>query len=370
MKVTDLLRLMLKENASDLFVTAGAPPSLRVDGKVLPLESPPLTAEQSRDLAHSIMDEGQRGDFEATKECNFAVNSADLGRFRVNVFVQQGRVGMVLRRINTEIPTFDQLRLPAVMGELALMKSGMLLIVGGTGSGKTTTQAALLGYRNLHTRGHIITLEDPIEYVHECRNCIITQREVGLDTDSFDVALQNVVRQGPDVIQIGEIRKRETMDSTLVFSETGQLCLATMHASNSYQALDRIINFFPHDRREQLLIDLSLNLAAVVSQRLVPRKDGRGRVAALEILINTPLIADVVRRGELHKIHDVMERSNETGMVTMDQSLLKLFRDGLVTYEDALRNAESVNNLRLSIKLQADGSTPGKLGSSLEGATF
>ena len=368
MNMTDLLTLMQRQNASDLFVTAGAPPSLKIDGRIVPVKTSELTAESSRDLAYSIMNDSQRKEFERSKECNFAVNPAGLGRYRVNVFVQQGHVGMVLRTIKTHIPTFEELNLPQIMGELALKKMGLVLFVGGTGTGKSSTQAAIVGYRNRHTKGHIITIEDPIEFVHTHDSCIITQREVGLDTDSFDIALRNAMRQAPDVIQIGEIRQRETMDNAIVFSETGHLCLATLHANNSYQALDRIINFFPHDRREQLLMDLSLNLVAIVSQRLLPRKGEKGRVPAMEILINTPLIADIILRGELQKIHDVIERSNELGMMTMDQSLFKLYRSGLISYEEALRNADSVNNLRLRIKL--DTSDGGDLGRTMDVSAF
>jgi twitching motility protein PilU len=370
MNMTDLLHLMLKQNASDLFITTGAPPSLKIDGRIIPIKGAALDSEQSRDMAYSIMNDRQRKDFEAEKECNFAISPTELGRFRVNVFVQQGYVGMVLRTIKTHIPTFDELHLPQVLGELALKKMGLVLFVGGTGTGKSSSQAALVGYRNRHTKGHIITIEDPVEYVHTHENCIITQREVGIDTESFDIALQNAMRQAPDVIQIGEIRKRETMNSAIVFSETGHLCMATLHANNSYQALDRIINFFPHDRRDQLLMDLSLNLAAVVSQRLLPTKGRKGRVPAFEIMTNTPLIADLILRGDLHKLHDLIERSNDLGMVTIDQSLFKLYREDLITYEDALRNAESVNNLRLRIKLEAGGDARAQLGSSLEGKTF
>ncbi len=369
MNMTDLLQLVLKQNASDMFITAGAPPSLKIDGRIIPLKTAALNPEQSRDLAYSIMNDKQRRDFEATSECNFAISPLEIGRFRVSVFVQQGHVGMVLRTIKTHIPTFDELHLPQILGELALKKMGLIFFVGGTGTGKSSSQAAVVGYRNKHTKGHIITIEDPVEYVHTHDKCIITQREVGLDTESFEIALQNSMRQAPDVIQIGEIRTPETMDNAIVFSETGHLCMATLHANNSYQALDRIINFFPHDRREQLLMDLSLNLTAILSQRLIARKGRDGRVPALEIMINTPLIADLILRGELQKLHDVIERSNDIGMMTMDQSLFKLYRDDLITYEDALRNAESVNNLRLRIKLEG-GKATSRLGASLEGTTF
>ena len=370
MNMTDLLHLMLKQNASDLFITTGAPPSMKIDGRVIPVKGAGLSSDQSRDMAFSIMNDHQRREFEETKECNFAISPTEMGRFRVNVFVQQGNVGMVLRTIKTHIPTFEELFLPQIMGELALKKLGLVLFVGGTGAGKSSSQAALIGYRNRHTKGHIITIEDPVEFIHMHENCIITQREVGIDTESFEIALQNAMRQAPDVIQIGEIRKRETMDNAIVFSETGHLCLATLHANNSYQALDRILNFFPAERREQLLMDLSMNLTAIVSQRLLPRKGLKGRVPALEIMINTPLVADLILRGEMNKIHDVIERSNEIGMVTMDQSLFKLYRNDMISYEDALRNADSVNNLRLKIKLDSGDDARDRLGQSLEGTTF
>jgi twitching motility protein PilU len=370
MNMTDLLQLMLKQNASDLFITTGAPPSLKIDGRIIPVKAAALNAEEARDFAYSIMNDYQRKEFERTKECNFAISPNELGRFRVNVFIQQGVVGMVVRTIKTHIPTFDELHLPQTLGELALKKMGLVLFVGGTGTGKSSSQAAMVGYRNKHTKGHIITIEDPIEFVHKHDNCIITQREVGIDTDSFEIALQNAMRQAPDVIQIGEIRKRETMDNAIVFAETGHLCLATLHANNSYQALDRIINFFPHDRREQLLMDLSLNLAAIISQRLIPRKDGGGRVPALEVMLNTPLMADLILRGELQKLHDLIERSTDLGMVTMDQSLFKLHQEGLISYEEALRNAESVNNLRLRIKLEGGDAARERLGQSLEGMAY
>ncbi|GJL82275.1 MAG: twitching motility protein PilU [marine bacterium B5-7] len=369
MNISDLLHLMLKQEASDLFITAGAPPSLKIDGRIIPVKTSALSAEESRDLAYSIMNDQQRRAFETDKECNFAISPIELGRFRVNAFIQQGQVGMVLRNIKMHIPTFDELYLPQIIGELALKNMGLVLFVGGTGTGKSSSQAAMVGYRNKHTKGHIITIEDPIEYVHKHDNCIITQREVGLDTDSFEIALQNAMRQAPDVIQIGEIRRRETMENAIVFAETGHLCLATLHANNSYQALDRIINFFPDDRRDQLLMDLSLNLTAIIAQRLIPRKDKTGRVPALEVMINTPLMADLILRGELQKLHDLIDRSTELGMCTIDQALFKLYREGLITYEDALRNAESVNNLRIRIKLES-GDSRDRLGKSLDGVGF
>lgn len=372
MHVLDLLRLMVKQNASDLFITADAPPSLKVDGRIMPVKAPQLDAVEARDLIYSIMNDRQRRDFEAHKECNFAVNPENVGRFRVNVFVQQGNVGMVARRINTSIPTFEQLRLPAaVMEEIAMNKRGLVIFVGGTGTGKSTTQAAMIGYRNEHTRGHIITIEDPIEFVHEHKNCIITHREVGVDTDSFKVALQNAMRQAPDVIQIGEVRTEETMQSAIVFSETGHLCLCTLHANNTYQALERILNLYPEGDKDRLLMDLSLNLRALISQRLIPVKDGKGRVASVEIMINSPLIADMIMKGDIDEIHDVIERSTEAGMQTFDQSLFSLYEQDLISYEDALRNAESVNNLRLKIKLESkDAKGKEHLGSSLKNVTY
>lgn len=370
MVFTDLLKLMVHKKASDLFVTAGVPPSVKIDGKITPLTKQALTPEQARDLAYSIMNEEQRRDFEATNECNFAIHPVEIGRFRVNVFVQQSRVGMVLRTISTYIPKFDELRLPQVMRELALTKRGMIIFVGGTGTGKSTSMASMVGYRNEHTYGHIVTIEDPIEYVHEHKNCIITQREVGVDTDSWEIALVNAMRQAPDVIQIGEIRTRETMENAVIFAETGHCCLATLHANNTYQALDRIINFFPEDRREQLLMDLSMNLRALISQRLLPIKGGKGRVPAVEIMINSPLISDIILKGHMHEIRDVIAKSREAGMQTFDQSLFDLYEMGLVDYEDALRNADSANDLRLRIKLESKGAKTEALGDSMRNVTF
>lgn len=348
----DLLRLMLSKNGSDLFITADFPPAFKIDGKVTPVSNQPLTAAHSVDLARSIMNDKQAAEFEATKECNFAISPAGLGRFRVSAFMQQGKVGLVLRTITTTIPKFEDLGLPDHLREVAMTKRGLVIMVGATGSGKSTTLAAMIGHRNANSHGHIITIEDPIEYVHPHHNCIITQREVGIDTEHWGAALKNSLRQAPDVIQIGEIRDKETMDFAIAFAETGHLCLATLHANSANQCLDRIINFFPEERRAQLLMDLSLNLKAVISQRLIPRKGSKGRIAAIEILLNTPLISDLIFKGQVHEIKDIMKKSRELGMQTFDQALFDLHEADMITYEDALRNADSVNELRLAIMLQ------------------
>lgn len=349
--MNDLLRLMLSKNGSDLFITADFPPAFKIDGKVTPVSNQPLTAAHTLDLARAIMNDKQAAAFEQTKECNFAINPAGLGRFRVSAFVQQGHVGMVLRTITTAIPKFEDLGLPAILSEVAMTKRGLVIMVGATGSGKSTSLAAMIGHRNANSHGHILTVEDPIEYVHPHGNCIVTQREVGVDTEDWEAALKNSLRQAPDVIQIGEIRDRETMDHAVAFAETGHLCLSTLHANSTNQALDRIINFFPEDRRQQLLMDLSLNLKAVISQRLVPLKGAKGRCAAIEILINTPLISDLIFKGQVHEIKEVMKKSREHGMQTFDQALFELYEAGRISYEDALRNADSVNELRLAVKL-------------------
>ncbi len=349
--MTDLLRLMLTKNGSDLFITADFPPAFKIDGKVTPVSNQPLSATHTIELARAIMNDKQAAIFEQTKECNFAINPAGLGRFRVSAFVQQGRIGMVLRTITTAIPKFSDLGLPEILNEIALTKRGLVIMVGATGSGKSTSLAAMVGHRNHNSYGHIITVEDPIEYVHPHGNCIVTQREIGIDTEDWGAALKNSLRQAPDVIQIGEIRDRETMDHAIAFAETGHLCLATLHANSTNQALDRIINFFPEERRQQLLMDLSLNLKAVISQRLIPLRGTKGRCAALEILINTPLIGDLIFKGHVHEIKEVMKKSREHGMQTFDQSLFELYEAQKISYEDALRNADSVNELRLSIML-------------------
>jgi twitching motility protein PilU len=349
--VHDLLRLMLAKNASDLFLTAGFPPAIKVDGKITPVSNQALTPAHSRELARSIMNNKQWADFEATHESNFAISPPDIGRFRVNVFVQQGHTGVVMRTINTTIPKMEDLNLPAILHDVAMIKRGLVIFVGGTGTGKSTSLAAMVGYRNENAREHIITVEDPIEYVHEHKNSIITQREVGIDTDNWFSALKNTLRQAPDVILIGEIRDRDTMEYAIAFAETGHLCLSTLHANSANQALDRIINFFPEEKRDQLLMDLSLNLKSFISQRLIPRKGTTGRIAAVEILLNSPLISDLIFKGHVHEIKDIMSKSRELGMQTFDQSLFDLYESGMISYEDALRNADSLNDLRLKIKL-------------------
>ena len=347
----NLLSLMVSKKGSDLFITAGFPPAIKIDGKVTPATTQVLTPQHTLDLARAIMNDKQAAAFEAHKECNFAINPQAIGRFRANAFIQQGRTGLVLRTINTRIPNFDELNLPPVLKDNAMTKRGLVLFVGGTGCGKSTSLAAMIGYRNENSYGHIITVEDPIEFVHEHKNCIVTQREVGVDTDSWELALKNTLRQAPDVILIGEIRDRETMEHAIAFAETGHLCMGTLHANSTNQALDRMVNFFPEDRRDQLLMDLSLNLRGVVSQRLIPFKDGKGRVPAVEIMLNSPLIADLIFKGHVVEIKELMKRSRELGMQTFDQALFDLYETGRIGYEDALRNADSVNDLRLQIKL-------------------
>jgi twitching motility protein PilU len=347
----DLLRALVAKNASDLFLTAGYPPAIKLDGRMTPVANQPLTPQHTAELARAMMNDRQAQEFEATKECNFAINPPDIGRFRMNAFVQQGRIGLVARTITTTIPKFEDLNLPGILKDICMTKRGLIIMVGATGSGKSTTLAAMTGYRNENSYGHIITIEDPIEFVHEHRNCVITQREVGVDTDSWHAALKNTLRQAPDVILIGEIRDMDTMDYAIAFSETGHLCMATLHANSANQALDRIINFFPEVRKQQLLMDLSLNVRAIVSQRLIPKKDGKGRIAAVEVLLNSPLIADLIFKGEVQEIKSIMAKSRELGMQTFDQHLFDLYEQGEISYEDALRNADSVNELRLMIKL-------------------
>jgi twitching motility protein PilU len=349
----DLLRLMTSKRGSDLFITAGFPPAMKIDGKMTPVSQQALTPAHTADLARSIMNDKQTASFEATKEANFAISPGDLGRFRVSAFVQMGSVGMVLRVINSTIPKLEDLGLPEVLKDVIMSKRGLVIMVGATGSGKSTTLAAMVGYRNANSYGHIITIEDPVEFVHPHGNCVVTQREVGVDTDDWEIALKNTLRQAPDVIQIGEIRDRETMDHAIAFAETGHLCLATLHANSSNQALDRIINFFPEERRQQLLMDLSLNLKGMISQRLIPLKEAKGRAVAIEIMLNSPLIADMIFKGEVHEIKELMKKSRELGMQTFDQSLFDLYEADKISYEDALRNADSVNDLRLAIKLES-----------------
>ena len=351
--INDLLQLMVNRKGSDLFLTAEFPPAIKVEGAVARVSPQPLSPNHTMALARSIMSDRQMAEFERTKECNFAISPAGIGRFRVNAFIQQGRVGMVLRTIPADIPTIDQLGLPQVLKDVAMTKRGLCIFVGATGSGKSTSLAAMVDWRNQNSFGHIITVEDPIEFVHPHKNCIITQREVGLDTDSWEAALKNTLRQAPDVILMGEIRDRETMEHAIVFSETGHLCMATLHANSANQALDRIVNFFPEERREQLLLDLSLNLRGMISQRLMPRQGTKGRIAALEVLLNTPLVSDLIAKGDVVEIKEIMQKSRELGMQTFDQALFDLFEAGSITYEDALRNADSVNNLRLQIKLHS-----------------
>ena len=349
----ELLKRVVEKVASDLFITANFPPAIKIDGEIRPQMERALTAEQSGMLVRAIMNDRQTKEFDATKECNFAIAPPGIGRFRVSAFVQQGHVGCVIRLINAKIPSFEELDLPPVLKEVVLSKRGLVLVVGGTGSGKSTTLASMVGYRNDKTRGHIVTIEDPVEYVHQHKGCVITHREVGVDTESWHAALKNTLRQAPDVILIGEIRDRETMEYGIQFAETGHLVLATLHANSSNQALDRIINFFPEERREQLLMDLSLNIRALISQRLIPREAGTGRIAAMEIMLNSPLIQDLIFRGEVAKIKEVMSRSNRIGMKTFDQALFELYEQGHISYEDALRNSDSKNELRLRVKLES-----------------
>ncbi len=359
--VFDLLRMMLAKKASDLFITAGFPPAMKIDGKLTPVTNQALTGQHAKEIARAIMNDKQASEFDATRECNFAIGIPNVARFRVNAFVQRGSTGLVFRTITTKIPKFEDLGLPEVLKEVAMTKRGLVIFVGGTGSGKSTSLAAMIGYRNENSYGHIITIEDPVEFVHDHKNCIITQREVGVDTDNWFAALKNTLRQAPDVILIGEIRDRETMDYAIAFAETGHLCMATLHANSTNQALDRIINFFPEERRHQLLMDLSLNVRAFVSQRLIPKKDGVGRAAAMEIMLNSPLISDLIFKGEVHEIKEIISKSRELGMQTFDQALFDLYEADLINYEDALRNADSVNDLRLKIKLEGKAAKAGGL---------
>ena len=349
----DLLKRMVDKKGSDLFITSGFPPAIKIDGEIRPQSERALTPEQSATLVRAIMNDKQTREFDSTKECNFAIAPPGIGRFRVSAFVQQGMIGAVLRTINAKIPTFEELDLPPVLREVVLSKRGLVIIVGGTGSGKSTTLAAMVGHRNEKTRGHIVTIEDPVEYIHPHHGCVITHREVGVDTESWHMALKNTLRQAPDVILIGEIRDRDTMEHGIQFAETGHLVLSTLHANSSNQALDRIINFFPDERREQLLMDLSLNIRAMISQRLIPRESGTGRIAAMEIMLSSPLIQDLIFKGEVAQIKEVMSRSNRLGMKTFDQALYELYETGFISYEDALRNADSKNELRLRIKLES-----------------
>ncbi len=352
----DLLKLMIEKKGSDLFITVGFPPAMKAQGKLQPMSKTALTAENTKALCYAIMNDRQLKEYEATKECNFAVAPAGIGRFRANAFIQQSFCGMVMRVIETEVPNMDKLKLPEILKDVVMAKNGLIIMVGGTGSGKSTSLAAMIDYRNQNSYGHIITIEDPIEYVHPHKNCIIMQREVGVDTDDWEIALKNTLRQAPDVILLGEIRDRDTMEFGIAFAETGHLAMATLHANSSNQALDRIINFFPEERRTQLLMDLSLNLKAIISQRLVKTPDGKGRHAAIEILLNSPLIQDLILKGEVHEIKSIMSKSREQGMQTFDQALFDLQQADKISYEEALRNADSVNELRLKIKLEGKDS--------------
>ncbi len=364
--INDLLKLMVSRNGSDLFITGDFPPAIKVDGKITKVSPQPLNAAHTLALTRSIMNDKQAAEFERTKECNFAISPPAIGRFRVNAFVQQGKVGMVLRVIPQVLPTIDGLGLPTVLKDVVMSKRGLCILVGATGSGKSTSLAAMVDWRNENSQGHIITIEDPVEFVHPHKNCVVTQREVGLDTDSWEAALKNTLRQAPDVILMGEIRDRETMEHAIAFAETGHLCMATLHANSANQALDRVINFFPEERRAQLLMDLSLNLKAFISQRLVPKQDGKGRAAAVEIMLNTPLVSDLIFKGEVSEIKEIMKKSRNLGMQTFDQSLYDMYETSIITYEDALRNADSLNDLRLHIKLNSQRAKASDLSAGTE----
>lgn len=371
MDFDSLLKLMVHKNASDLFITAGVAPSLKVNGRITPVTQASLTPPQAEEIVNNIMSPSQREEFARHSECNFAISASGIGRFRVSAFRQRNHAGMVLRKIETTIPLTEDLGLPPIVKDLAMTKRGLVIFVGATGSGKSTSLAALIGYRNKNSTGHIISIEDPIEYIHHHQGCIVTQREVGLDTESFETALKNTLRQAPDVILIGEIRTRETMDHAIAFAETGHLCLATLHANNANQAMDRIINFFPEDRKNQLLMDLSLNMKGFVAQQLIPTPDGQGRVVAVEVLLNTPLMADLIRKGEIHQMKPLMAKSNQQGMKTFDQALYELYRNSDITYEDAINHADSANELRLMIKLgDTKGADVESMTASLDGITI
>ncbi len=365
--IRDLLKLLIDKKGSDLFVTVDFPPAIKVDGKITPVSKTKLTSDNTKALTQAIMNDRQLREYEATNECNFAIAPAGIGRFRVNAFVQQSHAGMVLRTIETTVPTLSRLSLPTVMQEISMAKQGLVILVGGTGSGKSTSLAAMINHRNEHSFGHIITIEDPIEFVHPHKNCIIMQREVGIDTNDWGIALKNSLRQAPDVILLGEIRDRETMEFCLAFAETGHLVMATLHANSANQALDRIVNFFPQDRHPQLFMDISMNVKAFISQRLLKKADGKGRIAAVEVMLNSPLIADLILKGEIALIKEIMAKSNELGMKTFDQALFDLYESHQISYEDALRNADSMNELRLRIKLQG---TTAKASDKFEGLDY
>ncbi len=369
MDIEKLLQIVVEKGASDLFITAGVPPSIKVNGRVLPVTTSPLSPEKTRETVLGVMNENQRRDFINDKECNFAISARGIGRFRVSAFYQRNLAGMVLRRIETTIPHTKDLGLPDIVDDLSMTKRGLVIFVGATGAGKSTSLAAMIGHRNRNSKGHIISVEDPIEYIHQHEGCIVTQREVGIDTESFEIGLKNMLRQAPDVIMIGEVRSRETMEHAITFAETGHLCLCTLHANNANQALDRILHFFPADRHSQLWMDLSLNLKAIVAQQLIPTPDGKGRRACVEILINTPLAQDLIRKGDVHALKEVMAKSNELGMQTFDQALFELYSAGEITYEDALSHADSTNDLRLMIKLADQGGLQ-NLNSATEGLSL
>ena len=370
MEIVTILKAAVKHDASDIFITADRPPTLKVSGRMATLSQEPLTDEEARNLVLSTMNDEQKRVFERDKECNYAIDTKGAGRFRISALYQRNRVGMVMRLVKDDIPSIDQLNVPAIIKDLAMTKRGLVIFVGATGSGKSTTLAAMIGYRNQNSSGHILTIEDPIEFNHKHAGCVVTQREVGVDTESFDIALKNSLRQAPDVIMIGEIRSRDTMDYGMAFAETGHLCLSTLHANNANQAMDRIINFFPEERHKQLFMDMSLNLKAVVAQRLIPKKDGTGVCVAVEVLLNTPLVGDLIEKGKVSEIKDVMKRSRELGMQTFDQAVYDLYKSGQISYEDALKNADSTNEVRLMIKLGAESGDipeePGMQGLSLE----
>ena len=361
MDIEKLLQLMVEKGASDLFITAGVPPSVKINGKVVAVTTTPLSPEKTREVVLGVMNENQRREFVERKELNFAISARGIGRFRVSAFYQRNLAGMVLRRIETSIPRIEDLGLPDIIKDLAMTKRGLVVFVGATGAGKSTSLASMIGHRNRNSKGHIISVEDPIEYIHQHEGCIVTQREVGIDTDSFEIALKNMLRQAPDVIMIGEVRSRETMEHAITFAETGHLCLCTLHANNANQALDRIMHFFPPERHLQLWMDLSLNLKAMVAQQLIPTPDGKGRRACVEVLINSPLAADLIRKGEVHTLKELMANSNEQGMQTFDQHLYEMYSNGEITYEDAIAHADSANDLRLMIKLGADAQNPNAL---------
>lgn len=351
MDITPLLKIMVSKKASDLFITTGVSPSIKINGRITALSDTTMTPEETRQTVYQVMSEEQRNFFDQNKECNFAISAHGIGRFRVSAFIQRNHAGMVLRRIETLIPSIEDLGLPPIVKNLAMVKRGLVIFAGATGVGKSTSLASMVGYRNQNSTGHIVSIEDPIEFLHPHAGCIVTQREVGIDTDSYEVALKNTLRQAPDVIMIGEVRDRKVMNHAIEFTETGHLCLTTLHANNAYQALDRMINFFPEDRRSQLLMDLSLNLKAIIAQQLIPSIDGKSRRIAVEILLNTPLAAEIIRKGEIYKLKDLMKQSTQQGMKTFDQALFELYKDKEITEEDAIQYADSANEVRLMIKL-------------------